>query len=367
MQKKLIVLAVAGLISSGAFAAENNVTLYGIVDVGLVHDSGSINGNAATGSSTRLDSGVNQGSRIGLKGTEDLGGGLKTSFLAETGFCADNNNTGYCSGGTAGPGVNGKTPNSPLYGGNFMSRQAWLNLSGDFGTISAGRQYTPGWGLTAGFDPFGAGTAGQINNLFNASLYRANNSVAYVTPNMGGFSAVYAHAFGEVTNNSKAVAGDTIGANYANGPLALGAVYLTVNDPAGNSGDFLKNTNLAASYNFGVAKLDAEYETTKSSPNGIAATDASNWMIGATVPMGGGVGSHLAVSYIDHNDKMAANMDATQVGVGYFYGLSKTTTLYTVYAHINNKNGAAFTVGNADANQAGVGDSQFNLGLTHAF
>ena len=367
MQKKLIVLAVAGLVSSGAFAAENNVTLYGIVDVGLVHDSGSINGSAATGSSTRLDSGVSQGSRIGLKGTEDLGGGLKTSFLAETGFCADNNTTGYCSGGTAGPGVNGKSVNSGLYGGNFMSRQAWLNLSGDFGTLSAGRQYTPGWGLTASFDPFGAGTAGQINNLFNASLYRANNSVAYVTPNMGGFSAVYAHAFGEITNNSKAVSGDTIGANYANGPLAVGAAYLTVNDPAGNSGDLLKNTNLGASYNFGVAKLDAEYETTKSSPLGITNTDASNWMIGATVPMGGGVGSHLAVSYIDHNDKTAVNKDATQVGVGYFYGLSKTTTLYTAYAHINNKNGAAFLVGNANPNQPGVGDSEFNLGVTHAF
>ena len=351
MQKKLIALAVIGLMSGAAFAADNNdVTLYGKIDLGLVHDSGAINNSAATGSSTRLSSGVTGGSRIGIKGTEDLGGGLKTSFDAETGFCADANNNpdgAYCTGG------------------NFMGRQAWLNLSGNFGTISAGRQYTPGFLLINEFDPFGTGTAGQINNLFNPDLVRANNSVAYVTPSMGGFSGVYAHAFGEVTNNSKSNAGDTIGVNYANGPLALGATYLTVNDPAGNSGDFLKNTNLGASYDFGMAKLMGAYQTTKSSPNGIAVTDANNWELGVTVPMGGGVGSYLAASYVDHNDKMAANMDATQVGIGYFYGLSKMTQIYTAYAHINNKNGAAFTVGNAS--DVGYGDSSFNLGLTHNF
>ena len=360
MQKKLIALAVIGLMSSAAFAADNNVTLYGKIDLGLVHDSGAINNSAATGSSSRLSSGVAGGSRIGIKGTEDLGGGLKTSFLAETGFCADTNTGGYCTGGSTGngAGLGGS-------GSGFMSRQAWLNLSGDFGTLSAGRQYTPGFALIDQFDPFDAGLAGQSVNLFNFDLARASNSVAYVTPSMGGFSGVYAHAFGEVTNNSKSGAGDTIGANYANGPLALGVTYLTVNDAAGNSGDFLKDTNLGASYDFGVAKLMGEFQTTKSSPNGIAATDASNWELGVTVPMGGGVGSHLMASYVNHNDKMAANQDATQVGIGYFYGLSKMTQIYTAYAHINNKNGAAFTVGNAT--DAGVGDSSFNLGVEHNF
>jgi len=352
MQKKLIALAVAGLMSGAAFAqaAPSDVTLYGKIDLGYVKDSGAISGVANTGSSSGLSSGVAGGSRIGIKGTEDLGSGLKTSFDAETGFCADANN-----------GVNG----AYCTGGAFMGRQAWLNLSGNFGTVSAGRQYTPGFLLIDQFDPFDTGTAGQINNLFNPDLVRANNAVAYVTPNMGGFSAVYAHAFGEVVNNSKAVSGDTIGANYANGPLALGATYLTVNDTAGNSGDLLKNTNLGASYDFGVAKLMGEFQTHKSSPNGIAAVDASNWMLGVTVPVGGGVGSHLAASYVNHNDKMSANQDATQVGIGYYYGLSKMTTVYTAYAHINNKNGAAFTVGNAT--DAGVGNSAFNLGVAHNF
>ena len=363
MQKKLIALAVIGLMSGSAFAADNNVTLYGKIDLGLVHDSGAINNSAATGSSTRLSSGVAGGSRIGIKGTEDLGGGLKTSFLAETGFCADTNTGGYCTGGSTGngAGLGGS-------GSGFMSRQAWLNLSGDFGTLSAGRQYTPGFALIDQFDPFDAGLAGQSVNLFNFDLARASNSVAYVTPSMGGFSGVYAHAFGEVTNNSKSGAGDTIGANYANGPLALGVTYLTVNDAAGNSGDGLKNTNLGASYDFGVATLMGEFQTTKSSPQipaGTAPTNASNWELGVTVPMGGGVGSHLLASYVNHNDKTAANQDATQVGIGYFYGLSKMTQIYTAYAHINNKNGAAFTVGNAT--DVGVGNSSFNLGVEHNF
>ena len=365
MQKKLIALAVAGLMSGTAFAADNNVTLYGKIDLGYIHDSGAISGNPNTGSDSRLGSGITGGSRIGIKGTEDLGNGLKTSFVAETGFCADSNaSAGYCSGGSDGPGSS-TSPSAGGNGGAFMSRQAWLNLSGDFGTVSAGRQYTPGFALTAGFDPFGAGTAGQSVNLFNNDLIRANNSVAYITPNMGGFSAVYAHAFGEQPNNSKAVSGDTIGGNYANGPLALGVTYLTVNDIAGNSGDLLKNTNLGASYNFGVAKLSGEFQTTKSAPSGITNTDASNWMLGVTVPMGGGVGSYLAASYVNHNDKTTVNKDATQVGVGYYYGLSKMTKIYTAYAHINNKNGAGFTVGNASDN--GVGNSAFNLGMVHDF
>ncbi len=355
MQKKLIVLAVAGLVSSGAFAAENNVTLYGIIDLGLVHDSGSIAGVPTSGSSSRLDSGVAAGDRIGIKGTEDLGGGLKTNFVAETGFCADTTVNGYCTGAN-----------------NFMGRQAWLNLSGNFGTVQAGRQYVPEFlMILAPIDPFGMGSAGQAGNLFNPGVSagnpRANNAVAYITPDMGGFTGVYAHSFGEVTNNSKSGAADTVAGSYANGPLYVAASYITANDAAGNSGDGLKTSDVGASYDFGVAKLRGMYQVTKNSPNGITTTDASNWMIGASVPMGGGVGSHLAVSYIDHNDKMTANQDATQVAVGYYYGLSKMTTLYTVYGHINNKNGATFTDGNAGSAGNGTGDSQFNLGVTHAF
>jgi len=349
MQKKLIALAVAGLVSGGAFA-QSNVTVYGIIDAGYVHDSGN-----AAGSASRLSSGVNNGSRLGFKGTEDLGNGLKTNFTAETGFCADSNAgaPAFCTGGN-----------------NFMGRQAWVNLSGNFGTVQAGRQYVPGFTMVlAPMDPFGAGTAGQMENLTTAGVGygnpRANNVVTYVTPTVSGFTGVAAYVFGETTGSTSKSSGYTLAGGYGNGPLALGASYLSLNDTAGNSGGANKNTNFGATYDLGMVKLRGIFQTVKMAPLGVVATDASDWMLGLTAPMGGGVGSYLAASYVNHNDKRAANQDASQVGVGYYYGLSKRTTVYTVYAKMNRKNGNLMTVGNAT--DAGTGDSAFNLGVTHAF
>lgn len=353
MQKKLIALAVAGLVSGGAFA-QSNVTVYGIIDLGYVHDSGNVTPapSALNGSSAnRLTSGVNNGSRLGFKGTEDLGNGMKAGFTLETGFCADSN---------AG------APNFCTGGNNFMGRTAVVNLSGNFGTVQAGRQYVPGFTMVlAPMDPFGAGTAGQLENLMNAGAGmanpRANNAVAYVTPTMSGFTGVYAYVFGEVPGDSAKSRGQTLGGSYANGPLAIAATYLTVNDAAGNSGAGLKNTNFGASYDMGMAKLRGIYQTSKTGVNAVT-TDARDWMLGVTVPMGPG---YIAASYVNHDDKLAVNKDANQTAIGYFYGLSKRTTVYTVLSHINNKNGAVFTVGNAT--EAGTGNGGFNLGVTHAF
>ena len=117
MKKSLLALAVLTAVS-GAASAQSSVTLYGKVDVGLVYDSGS-----TAGKSLRIDSGITGGSRIGFKGVEDLGGGLKASFQLETGFCAD--------------GANGATqPNFCTGSNQFMGRQAYGALSGGFGSIS---------------------------------------------------------------------------------------------------------------------------------------------------------------------------------------------------------------------------------------
>ncbi|MBU6511981.1 MAG: porin, partial [Betaproteobacteria bacterium] len=116
MKKSLIALAVFGAFSGAALADGSNVQLYGLIDLGVTHFTGGADGNV-----TQLSSGVQSGSRIGVKGTEDLGGGLSTIFDVETGFCA-NGNTGaagssaYCTGGPGGPG--------------FMGRQAWVGLKG---------------------------------------------------------------------------------------------------------------------------------------------------------------------------------------------------------------------------------------------
>ncbi|MBW8760439.1 MAG: porin [Burkholderiales bacterium] len=119
MKKSLLALAVLTAVSGAAFA-QSSVTLYGKVDLGLVLDSGNANGK-----SIRLDSGVTGGSRIGFKGVEDLGGGMKASFQLETGYCADS---------AAG------APNFCTGSNQFMGRQAHGDLTGAFGAISAGRQ-----------------------------------------------------------------------------------------------------------------------------------------------------------------------------------------------------------------------------------
>jgi predicted porin len=360
MQKKIIALAVAGLVSGAAFA-QSNVTVYGKVDLGVVAD-----GKAFAGSDTskRLSSGVSGGSRIGFKGTEDLGGGLKASFVAETGFCADAN------AGTTGGGLNtatvttnqAKNSNGFCSGaGSFMGRQATLAVSGGFGTVQAGRQYAPAFStILAPMDPFGAGTAGQLENLMNAGVTngnpRVNNSVAYVSPSMGGFTGIGAYVFGEQLGSQKKGQGFTFAGVYGNGPINAGLAYMKVNDA--NADWAIKLTTLGASYDLGVAKLSFVYQIDK-----LAATkDARDMMLGVTVPVGAG---RVAASYVRHNEKMAANTDANQIGIGYFHPLSKRTEFYTAYARISNKNGAMFTVGNAT--EVGTGQNAFNLGVVHNF
>src|ERR1700761_2499534 len=122
MKKSLLALAVLTAVT-GAASAQSSVTLYGKVDLGLVLDSGN-----AGGKSVRISSGVTGGSRLGFKGVEDLGGGMKASFQLETGYCADSAaGASFCTGG------------------GFRGRQPHGDLTGSFGAASAGRQYSLGF------------------------------------------------------------------------------------------------------------------------------------------------------------------------------------------------------------------------------
>src|SRR6187399_3182378 len=159
MKKSLLALAVLTAASGAAFA-QSSVTIYGKVDLGLVYDDGAAK-------SVRVSSGVTGGSRLGFKGVEDLGGGTKFAFQLETGYCADS---------AAG------APNFCTGSNNFMGRQAHGDLTGAFGALSAGRQYSLGYLNLTTIDPFGTGYAGQVNNIVDAAGVRLNNSVHYTTP-----------------------------------------------------------------------------------------------------------------------------------------------------------------------------------------
>jgi predicted porin len=343
MKKSLLALAVLTAVAGGAFA-QSSVTLYGKVDVGVVLDSGS-----SKGKSLRVSSGVSGGSRLGFKGVEDLGGGMKAGFQLETGFCADS---------TAG------APNFCTGGNNFMGRQAHVDLNGAFGAITAGRQYTLSFINLTTADPFGTGLAGQTTNLFDSSGNgpgnpRANNTIIYSTPNLGGFTGSLLFGAGEAQGDWRT--GRTTGASavYATGPLYVGLAFNDTNGAGGILGR--KNTNLGFTYDFGVVKLHMAAQATKAAAPS-PYVDSRDIMLGVSAPLGGG---SLMASFNKHDDRTTLDQNADQIGIGYMYALSKRTSVYTAFARIKNEHGAAFTVGNAT--EAGTGNKAFNLGVVHNF
>lgn len=369
MKKSLIALAVVGAFTSSAFAEGSNVQLYGIIDLGITHFSG-LKPTTGTGtvSSTGLDSGGQSSSRIGIKGSEDLGGGLKAIFQAETGFCAAGTNqngvdsSGYCSGG------------------GFMQRTSIVGLTGGFGTVVAGRMNTPLWNAELAADPFGGGLTGNIDNISNvrfAKVQRANQTVAYVSPDLMGFTgtAVYSFAPTSATVNL-AQGGSTtraweLNGGYNNGPVFASLDYLRVTNfngaPNSSTGDAAKHWQVTGGYDFGIAKVTGLYQNLKiDSLSG----DRTVWMLGATVPVGPGA---VLASYGQVKNTLGAdtgNDTAKQYAIGYTYSLSKRTNLYTSYSHISNDTNTAFAVGDsstANLGVAGQSSSGFALGIRHKF
>ncbi|MGA9394083.1 MAG: porin, partial [Azonexus sp.] len=260
MQKKLIALAVAGLASTAAFA-QTNVTIYGIVDYGYSYrfDGRSVNaaipgtpGTATPNSSSKLDSGIQSGNRLGFKGTEDLGNGLKAVFLLEQGFNMD---TGTQAGG----------------GDQMFNRQAYAGLSGNFGTAVGGRLYTPFYTMMLQYDPFANGTMGQYSNVWTTTVLgatggltnplRVDNAVAYISPSFGGFTVTGAfsnNAGGadSTSNNSENNTVYAIKGDYAGGAFTAGANYHAIQ--AGTSlaaVNDIQNFTLGLGYDFKFMKL----------------------------------------------------------------------------------------------------------------
>ncbi len=348
MKKSLLALAVLGAFA-GVASAQTNVTVYGLVDAGLTFEGG-----GAAGSVTKLATGVWNGNRLGFKGTEDLGGGLKANFQIESGFNLDT--------GTGRQGA--------LFG-----RQAWVGLSGNFGAVNLGRQYTPLFVALDSVDPFGTGLAGTTSNLMNPSNVRTNNAISYSTPAMGGFSANVLYGLGEVAGNTSANRNIGLSAGYANGPVNVVLAHDNTNNVANTLSN--KLTLLGGTYDFGVAKLHAAYEVEKvefdSGPfvSGASVGDFRDFMVGVSAPVGGGT---VMASFIKKSDRISgSNLGAKQFALGYGYPLSKRTKFYAAYGQINNDSGQNLVVGDASSGGAGsapnAGDNShaINVGIQHRF
>lgn len=388
-KKSLIALAVVGAFSGSAFAADS-VQLYGIIDMGVGHFTGIAPSNTtaapgSTASYTGLMSGVVAGSRIGLKGTEDLGGGLNAFFKAETGFCPAGTNqtgagtSGYCTGGS------------------FMGRTTMLGLQGSFGTVQMGRYFTSMFTNEINYDPFQAGFTGAYSNFSlgifglngNAvgSLLRSNQTITYITPNFGGFTgrADYSFNTGAAADPINTAGNKqtmwSLDGNYAIGAATVGANYtkvsnITANASGASTGAY-KVWQAFGSYDLGVAKLMGIYE--RGTADYYSGNDSS-WLLGTTVPVGAGM---IMASFGEYSNDLTATgtpalskSTAKQYAIGYSYNLSKRTMLYTSYAHISNDSASATRLGtalavntatNGNAGVTGQGSSGFAVGILHSF
>jgi predicted porin len=198
MQKKIIALAVAGLVSGAAFA-QSNVTVYGVVDTAFVNSSGGrpTGINAGQANYSAIDSGLLAGSRIGFKGEEGLGNGLKAVFTLEY-YVAPDANTGVGTGPTA----------TAAGGSGSNSRQSFVGLVSDkLGSFTMGRQYIFGYGTQVRNDAFGGSAIGALATANGAaqttfvagSNARLNNSAVYTSPNFSGFTGTVGYGYGEVS------------------------------------------------------------------------------------------------------------------------------------------------------------------------
>ena len=341
MKKSLIALAV--LAASGAAMAQSSVTLFGVVDATIRYTDG------ANGNRWQLTNSGYNSSRLGFRGTEDLGGGLSASFWLEAGVANDSGAGSSTSTNNQASGT-GSAPTGSQ--GLTFNRRSTVSLAGSWGELRLGRDFVPYFWNTTIFDPFGTNGVGAVSNMTLAGLgifsggslnttaagIRASNSIGYFMPNLGGFYGQAMLAMGE--NNSKTTAGlnnpdksngnvGSVRVGYANGPfdIAVGWGQTTF---APSQQYFV--TNIGGSWNFGMVKIMGLWNQEAADTITNTTLRSNTYMLGATMPMGAG---ELKCSYTwgnSTNDGLKGN----QIALGYVYNLSKRTALYTTYSYINN-------------------------------
>ena len=357
MKKTLLALALIAGFAGAAHAQTSNVTLYGVADGTFIYTD-----PKGTGDSTQeISSGNLNGSRIGVKGSEDLGGGLKANFQIEGGINMDQG--------------------SSAQGGLTWGRQSWVGLSGGFGEFRVGRQYLAGFMLADAIDPFGtnhgdASTGSTISS--SANITRTNNAVLYLLPAFSGFQAgigysTKAAAVGCTAATVGTPAEECAGSGnnptaitalglYANGPILVGVSYEQINRPNFLAGDDQKHLQVAGTYDLKVVKIHAAYvkedDQFVGGTYGNNSSDSAAYMIGATAPLGSGL---VRFSYQDRNDKSATDLDRRVIALGYTYNLSARTAFYSWVSDSTIKSGGATDDSNAFARR------QLGVGLRHSF
>ena len=370
-QRRLVAIAAALTLASGLASAESTVQIFGIIDAGILQQSKS----AAGGSLTRLETSGLRQSVWGLKGTEDLGGGLKAFFNLESHFDTD-------TGGLHGTGDNG----TPAVGTVLFRRQANLGLSGDWGTIILGRQYGPALLAHIGTEPRAfkeqfsnlyAWAYNQLEPIAGAGTVNSNNDVGIFMKN----SIQYRNTFGPVTAGVLYSLGEQAGSTSNNSILALG---LTYNGPVtvSFSHEFMKDqitgekivkhTGLGAAVPFGDFTFKANYlRGENNNADGSRASRVDG--IGVGVDWKWHPMNNATLAYYDNKDKENKSNHTKNLVLSNDYFISKRTTIYAQAAFVDAGAGAT---GAAALKTSIVADGSFrpdakttfiNLGINHTF
>lgn len=314
MKKKLSTLTgVAFACMLNLAHAQSAVTLYGIVDNGIEYR------NTTGGSVVRAVSGGLFASRYGLKGSEDIGGGLAINFQLEQGFS----------------GVTGAAANAAA----AFNRQAWVGVSGAFGEARIGLQNTPQYiFMNPELDPVAVMSIGSPMNSFNSLTIRENNAISYFTPTLYGVTAQFMVAMRDST--TKPVNGIQFynaAVRYVNGPFRLAAGYEQAANATGTS--ILKLFNAGGSITIGAARFYLAYHTERQTDSSVKRDVYEVSGAYSFTPA-----DQLALMYGYAHDRLGRGNNAQQIGVTYSYSLSKRTTLYGSAGFIQNRNQATYTL-----------------------
>lgn len=356
--KKLVILIIGiGVTLSDCRLAnaQSSVTLYGIVDGGLLYQSKTPGANGQnSGSSIQLmDSGI-EISEFGLRGTEDLGGGLKATFDLESGISVANG------------GFNDSN-------GNLFGRQAWLALAGSFGEAKLGMQFSPFFIALyeddpRGFSPFASSVVNYVDNVFGTSGFNAN-AVSYTTPSLGGWHGSVMLALGGEAGDFQAGRQYSASVTYDGSPLMVNAsIY------SGNSGGTVQTAipttvafwgrTLGAAYRFGSLTIKGSFTSYK-----VAGSFDDN-------VYGGGF-DYFVTPFVDLNTGVTVTSDrdntanhSVLAAMGANYHVSKRTTLYAQVGLVHNhgamNTGLAISGTNTLYGVPGT-TVGVNIGMSHSF
>jgi predicted porin len=380
--KTLVASAVLAMSATVAQAADSSVTLYGVIDAGFQVSTQSL-ANGYSTSNVGIANGVQQGNRFGIKGSEDLGNGLRATFTLESGFNLGNG--------------------ASQQGGTLFGRQSWVGLESDkLGYARLGKQYNFATDYVGAIDPFllGFGQANMGATFGAANTTRYNNMIKYQSPTYSGFTAgvgysfasglstVYANdgavaaanTYNYATNNNTRVL--TVGGKYASGPLTVVASYDVMygaDNVVGSNAANPKQWIFGGAYDFTVVKVAAAYSQTRNGwINGQASVDptfstnaygggaggvlfdtnfgANSYMLGATVPVTGAQKVFASYQYATPITSLANATNLSIYSVGYQYDFSKRTN---AYAYASQAQNYAFL--------DGAKSTVYGVGLRHQF